>query len=85
MRLFALFVSLLFFSISVADANQHAVLKAQWQLLQTQGAQLDYAQKLERVQSLISFVSVQDVNSTQLNHTPSQVFESEQALSLIHI
>ena len=81
MRLIALFVTLSFFSISVADANQHAVLKAQWQVLKSQGAQLNYAEKLEKVQSLTSFVSLDYHHSTKLSNTPSQIFESEQATS----
>lgn len=81
MRLIALFITLLFFSISVADANQHAVLKAQWQLLQSQGAQLNYEQKLEKVQTLTSFVSLNDSHATKLAHSPNQIFESEQATS----
>ncbi|GAB3002375.1 hypothetical protein [Psychrosphaera aestuarii] len=78
MRILVVFVTMLF-SISLADANQQALLRVQWQQLSLQNNLLSDAEKLERIQALSSLISLNKNSPTQVVQTPLELFESGEA------
>ncbi len=78
MRIFVVFVAMLF-SITLADANQQALLRVQWEQLSLQNSILSSNEKIERVQALSSLIKLNNHSPTQVVQTPADVFESGNA------
>ncbi len=75
MRSFVVFVTLLF-SISLADANQQALLRVQWQQLEVQNHMLTTVEKMARVQALSTLIKLNNYSPTKVGQTPADIFES---------
>jgi hypothetical protein len=75
MRTLVVAITLLF-SISLADANQQALLRVQWKQLEVQNHMLTGKEKLERVQALSTLIKLNNYSPTKVSQTPADIFES---------
>ena len=73
------FILTLGFSITLADANQQVLMQVQWQQLSLQADLINNEEKLQRVQDLSAFISLDTQTSTKLAKSPHQVFKTGSA------